>query len=294
MPGRRPPADTRFVLLLFALIALLSACQSVSSKASSTTTNTTATASTASDTTTTSFAVVQVVQRSAQSDQVPVGKSGTVTATCQSGEQLLSGGYYVYAWEAAANVVASYPSAQDSWTVTDDNTSGPSYVSITAYANCLQAPYSVGLRLVSSTSQSSSTSQATTVDCPSGTVRTGGGFQAAGGIAASTPTAHGWSITPGVVGKVFALCATERLRAAPATSATFTTKMVFGSPQSGSAHCQEGQIVTGGGYSFEQGETFIAVNALALDASSWDIGAAGGYNAVSVVVWAACVIAPQA
>lgn len=93
-------------------------------------------------------------------------------------------------------------------------------------------------------------------------------------------------------GKVFALCATEGLRAAPATSATFTTRMVFGSPQGGSAHCQDGQIVTGGGYSFDQGETAIAVNALAPDAASWGIGAARGYNAVSVEVWTTCVIAP--
>ncbi len=131
------------------------------------------------------FTAVKVVQRSAQSDQVPVGESGTVTATCEQHEQLLSGGYYVNAWEAAANVVASYPSSKDSWTVTDDNTLGPSSVSITAYANCLQAPYSVGLRLMSSTPL------ATKVDCPAGAVMTGGGFQGTGGIAASTPTSRG-------------------------------------------------------------------------------------------------------
>jgi hypothetical protein len=166
-------------------------------------------------------------------------------------------------------------------------------VSITAYANCLQAPYSIDLRLVSGTSQPSGALQATTVDCPSGAVPTGGGFQTAEGITASTPTAQGWSIMPGGVGKAFALCATEGLRAAPATSATFTTRMVFGSPQGGNAHCQNGQIVTGGGYGFEQGATAIASNALAPDAASWGIGAAGGYNAVTVVVWAACVIARQ-
>jgi hypothetical protein len=124
-------------------------------------------------------------------------------------------------------------------------------------------------------------------------VLTGGGFQTADGITASTPTSHGWRIMPGGAGKVFALCATERLRSAAATSATFPIKMVFGSPQGGSAHCQDGQIVTGGGYSFAQGATSIAVNALAPDAASWGIGAAGGYNAVSVVVWATCVIAPR-
>lgn len=292
MPRRSPLVDTFLVLLLLALLCTLDACQSSSSRASSPTTNATAPAPSASKTTSTGFTIVKVVQRSTQSDQVPVGKSGTVTATCEQHEQLLSGGYYVYAWEAAADVVASYPSSQDSWTVTDDNTLGPSYVSITAYANCLQAPYSIGLRLVSNMNQSSGTSQATTVDCPSGAVITGGGFQAAGGIVTSVPTAHGWSM-PGGAGKVFALCATERLRAAPATSTTFTTKMVFGSPQGGSAHCQDGQIVTGGGYSFAQGVTSIAINALAQDAASWGIGAAGGYNTVSVVVWAACVIAPQ-
>ncbi len=293
MPGRRASSDTLFVLLLLAIISILSACQTTSSKATSTTTtNTTAAAPTGSKTTAPSFTVVQVVRRDAQGDNVPGGKIGMVTATCEPGEQMLSGGYYVYAWEAEANVVASYPSGPNAWTVTDDNTHGTD-LTITAYANCLQAPYSVGLRLVSSTSLSSGTPQATTIACPSGAVLTGGGFQVAGGIAALTPTAHGWRIMPGGVGKVFALCATERLRAAPATSATFTTKMVFGSPQGGSAHCPDGQIVTGGGYSFAQGETFIAVNALAPDAASWNIGAAGGYNAVSVVVWATCVIAPQ-
>jgi hypothetical protein len=223
---------------------------------------------------------------------VRVGKSGTVTSACQPGEQLLSGGFYVYAFEAAADVVASYPSTPNAWTVTDDNTLGPCYVTIFAYATCLQAPYSVGVRIVSSASQSSAgASQATSTDCPPGAVITGGGFQ--GGISSSRPTSSGWTSAISGPGKVFALCATKRLRGAPAASATFTTQTVFGSPQGASAHCPDGQLVTGGGYSFAQGETSIAVNALAPDATSWGIGAAGGYNPVSVVVWATCVIAPR-
>jgi hypothetical protein len=122
MQRRRPLAETLYALPLVALIAFICACQPIPSKSSGTSTkNTPSPIAPASATTTARFSVVTVVQRSAQSDQVPVGKRGTVTASCEDGEQLLSGGYYVYAWEAAANVVASYPSALDSWTVTDDN-----------------------------------------------------------------------------------------------------------------------------------------------------------------------------
>lgn len=162
MPRRHPPTEALFVLLLLVMISILSACQNTSSKANSTTTNTTAAAPTGSKTTTPSFTIVQLVRRSAQGNNVPGGKIGMVTATCKPGEQMLSGGYYVYAWEAEANVVASYPSDQNAWTVTDDNTHSTD-LTITAYANCLQAPYSVGLRLVSGTSQSSGTPQATPI-----------------------------------------------------------------------------------------------------------------------------------
>jgi hypothetical protein len=278
MRRTRPRPDTFLVLLLLPLVCATSACQSRSVSASSAPAP--------------HFAMVKLVRREAQGAPVPVGKSGTVTAACQPGEQLLSGGYDVYAFEGAASVVASHPSAPDAWTVTDDNTQGPSYVTISAYATCLQAPYSIGIRIVSSDSQSPGGAlQATTAACPDGAVVTGGGFQ--GGAAFSKPVSNGWEGAVSGSGKVFALCATERLRAAPATSAQFTTRIVFGSPQGGSAHCKDGQIVTGGGYSFEQGETFIAADALAPDATSWVIGAAGGYNPVTVVVWAACVIAPQ-
>jgi hypothetical protein len=93
-------------------------------------------------------------------------------------------------------------------------------------------------------------------------------------------------------GKSGTIDAARQLRAAPAQSAQFTTRMVFGPPQGGAAQCGAGQIVTGGGYSFAQGQTAIAVNTLAPDASGWGICAAGGYRPVSVTVWAVCVIAP--
>src|ERR1035441_1470996 len=42
---------------------------------------------------------------------IPVGQKGTLTVACASGEQLLSGGFYGYAFEQAAYIVESYPSA---------------------------------------------------------------------------------------------------------------------------------------------------------------------------------------
>ena len=298
MPQRWSRLAALPALFLLVMIGALSGCQSAASRASSTAatgTPSTATSTAVITTTATRVAAVKLVQRSAQSDKIPVGKIGTVVATCQPGEQLLSGGYYVYAFEAAASVVASYPSGQDAWTVTDDNTHGPSYVQIIAYANCLQAPYSVGMRILSSTSQPvGNTFQETSVACPSGAVITGGGFQAAGGVAASMPTSRGWRGVLSGPGKVFALCATQHAQAASARSASFTTQNVFGPPQNGEAQCEAGQVVTGGGYSFAQGQTFIAMNTLASDASRWEIGVAGSYDPVSVTVWAACVIVPQA
>src|SRR5262249_24180069 len=92
-PFLHPFLHPFLILPLFALVCPLSACQADPSGASS------------------SHTTVKLVRREAHSDTVPVGSSGTVTATCQPGEHLLSGGYYVYAWEGAASVEASFPSA---------------------------------------------------------------------------------------------------------------------------------------------------------------------------------------
>ena len=64
--------------------------------------------------------VATMAQYTNTSARIAVGATGAVTASCQRGEQMLSGGYAADAFESA-NITSSYPSGPNSWTVSTVN-----------------------------------------------------------------------------------------------------------------------------------------------------------------------------
>lgn len=96
------------------------------------------------------------------SARIPVGANGAVTVSCRSGEQMLSGGYGVDAFESA-NVTSSYPSGPNSWTVSNINTASPGWIVLSVSVNCLRASVSLGMHIVHETvNTSNETAQSTT------------------------------------------------------------------------------------------------------------------------------------
>jgi hypothetical protein len=146
----------------------------------------------------------------------------TVTATCAGGDVLLGGGWAVD--DFLAFVTSSYPSSATAWTVTahDEGQDGGSHAfTITAYAECLHGNFSPGISAVSATPSipKDSTYHEKTVNCPSGSVVTGGGFRGTNGTGENIPAANGWTAGLGVqLGSsaspsLYALCATAHLSA---------------------------------------------------------------------------------
>ena len=203
----------------------------------------------------------------------PANQPATARATCASGEQLVSGGYYANVFEAVS-VQASYPSGSNAWTVIASS----SFIVLTSYAFCLQANVPIQVTVAHATG--SSTISAT---CPAGTVLTGGGWQDASN---PVPANNGWQVDGATNGQVYALCASNAyLTAAPPASTTTMLPAGYGDAGGVSAHCQSGQIATGGGFS---GDNDIFTEGT--DCSSWSVsGYSYSTTAQAVVVWAVCL-----
>ena len=237
----------------------------------------------------------QMVQYTKTSARIAVGATGSVTASCPAGEQMLSGGYGVDAFESA-NIMSSYPSGPNSWTVSTINNASPSWIALSASVNCLRANVSVGARIVHEmVNIANEAAQSMTAQCPPGAVVTGGGYETTGFVDASIPQAPGWNImaSGGSKAEVFALCATNHARAAPSTSTPFAIPHCFGCYGSGNARCGNGQLLTGGGFRIAEGSNRFLANGAASDFSSWSVVAAGdGYASTTPhpSAWATCVL----
>jgi len=229
------------------------------------------------------------------SARIAVGGYGAVTASCQRGEQMLSGGYAVDAFESA-NIMSSYPSGPSSWTVSTVNNASPGWIVLSVSVNCLHANVSVGAQIVRDTVNiSNGKAQNATVKCPVGAVVTGGGYKTAGFVDASMPQVSGWNVTAsgGSKAEIFAMCATKHVRAAPSTSAPFNIEQCFGCYGAGKAKCGTNQLLTGGGFSITDGNNRFLADGAASDFSSWSIQAVGdGYASTSPhpSAWATCVL----
>lgn len=236
-----------------------------------------------------------MVQYTKASARIPVGAAGSVTATCRGGEQMLSGGYGVDAFESA-NIMSSYPAGPNSWTVSTLNNASPSWIVLSVSVNCLQANVPVGAQIVHETvNMSNEAAQSVMAKCPAGAVVTGGGYKTTGFVDASMPQVSGWNVTAigGSKAEIFAICATKHVRAAPPTSAPFTIEQCFGCYGAGGAKCGTDQLLTGGGFSITDGNNRFLADGAAWDFSSWSVQAAGdGYASTTPrsSAWATCVL----
>jgi hypothetical protein len=206
-----------------------------------------------------------VVERHQHAVTVPVGADGTATASCAVGEQLLGGGYELSA--GGTLPFASYPSAANTWTVrVHPRVGGP--LQLTAFADCLQAPFDVGATIVTGAPDTGSPPPSihveanTAAECPAGTTLTGGGFQLAG-----DGNGYIWDLRPShnpafwnawvAIGLVvsgpitvtpYAVCARAHLANPPDPHPSFPFTIPAMRSAAASASCPSGQLLTAGGY----------------------------------------------
>jgi hypothetical protein len=205
----------------------------------------------------------------------------TVTAACPSGEPLLSGGYSVQA--DAGYIVSSYPSSAGAWTVTAHNegnggTGGP--VTLTAYANCLQANFPVTAQVASASPgvPADGNAHSFTTSCPAGTIVTGGGFQGSNGNSLSMPSSNGWTAQLSVqVGssaapKLFAICVSGKLAAGATPSAT--APVTTSTAADLTISCPSGQLLVSGGYGEGDYAGGANTSTATPDFSQWHVQAA--------------------
>ena len=211
-----------------------------------------------------------------------------VTASCPNGEPVLSGGYTLD--DPLAFVSSSYDSgvgvSGSAWTINahDEGQDGGSHpVTVTAYADCLQANFAANT-LDESSAPNVLAVGIQTASCPPGTVVTGGGYRFSAGGGVSLPSGNGWQAALSVqrnstaVPIVIAVCAGNHLTAA----ATPSTAKTFGPGINGavSVACAQGQILVGGG-SKGDGSGSIPSDAATNDVSHWQVQAIGPNPAAS-------------
>jgi hypothetical protein len=137
----------------------------------------------------------------------------TVTATCQTDEQLIGGGFSAgNVFEYALFLRASYPDS-NAWTVKTDSIS---HYAVTAFAYCLRGEPSLGTQIVSGK------------DCPS----------------ASTALSHGKTENGDVT-----LCAAHHVASTSRATAPMSLTATHNGyqPESGSVECPPGALALDGG-----------------------------------------------
>lgn len=235
-----------------------------------------------------SAATATIVTHQVVGSTLPVGQKQTLSVSCASGEQLLSGGFYGYAFEQAAYIVSSYPSTANTWTVTIDNTIAPSTAVLTAYVYCLQASYSLGTTIVQATNSSSS--GLVTANCPTSSMLIAGGYAGTKRIVTtSSPGGNGWQTDAGTA---YAICATQNVTSTSLTSATFTTPT--NSTSSGAtATCASGLLASGGGFSGPNSGSMPPIYISEEGNTGWGVAAGGSGSQSTITVWAVCASFPD-
>jgi hypothetical protein len=206
-------------------------------------------------------------------------KLGSATATCNAGEQMVSGGYGVTT-TAYSNtidavhypidqypIVASYPSSPTSWTATLLNRVQGATL-LVVHAECVST--SVGVQIASALGNIDT--NAVTATCPQGSQRTGGGWQVTNvnqtkevvTIQSSLPSGtNGWSVkarpargstasTQSNQIKSFVVCAANTLTTSTGASSAVTAPPGLPNivtPGPGHASCGSNQLLVGAGFS---------------------------------------------
>ena len=221
---------------------------------------------------------------------LPVQADTTVSARCLSGEQMLSGGFYMS--DRVNPVFESYPSASDTWTVTAS--SGFANATLSVTATCLQANFSAHIQIFSF---NSSRSNPNTFTCPAGSVLTGGGFRAY--AARAEPVGNGWLGKPALgsgLNTNYVLCATTNLIPVAAQSTAFSAP-----PQASTGlqtlTCPAGSQLTGGGFTYDYSVADVYANVPRGDSPviGWSVGVYNNdsSNTQTASIWAICVQVPS-
>lgn len=206
-----------------------------------------------------------------------------LTASCKSDEQMLGGGYYMPAELSAMAIAAtaSYPSADDTWSVIFEVADVPIANQLEGNpligsVYCLTTQdYPIGAVVVSETISPAASAEeiSVAISCPANSVLTGGGFRtgvsgpdfglhnadlfASAPTMASNGTADGWQVAAYYFPQdnpqpttAYAVCATENLVAGPLIidDLDHTTLPYAWGAASPSAECPRDMFTTAGGY----------------------------------------------
>jgi len=226
----------------------------------------------------------------------------TVSASCASGEQMLSGGYSISNTNKINTAFSDYPSSSNTWkasltlNVTVSTT-------LTATVLCLKANFLLHSQIVhKAATVATGTTVPVTVGCPSGTIITGGGFTATPNgytfVVGSTPGSAGWGMATkfgsggsSITEAVYAVCA-HNLSGPTITSQNISVGM--SSSASSLPICTGSTLRTGGGFSNSDpsgdANNFIDESGPASSNAEWAVGM---YNrdsssAHGAVGWAFC------
>ena len=159
---------------------------------------------------------------------------------------MISGGFSSSdTFEYDAILVASYPSRANTWTAAAA-ASSTFLLSVQVY--CLPASLALGVTAVQA--PVSPTGSAT---CPTDTTLLSGGFAGGSPAIRSRPNGNGWYAAgaAGYSGRVYALCASQRVSAGSIVSASFNPHSSAHSyyPAAQSVICPAGQTAISGGFS---------------------------------------------
>lgn len=223
-----------------------------------------------------------VIVRTA-SAQVPSQAAYTqVSASCQTGEQLIGGGFSASgAFEYEVKIVASYPASATTWTAAA--AASPAFT-LSAEAYCL--PMSITLGLVIG---HASTTPSGSVSCPPGTVLLSGGFQGDEVFSASRPDGNGWYATTfGSSGTVYDLCASQHVSAGGMVTAPFNPHSSAHNyyPAGATVACPAGQSAISGGFS-SGGDLILTSASGGSPFQQWSVTAGGDGD---MALYARCVI----
>jgi hypothetical protein len=214
------------------------------------------------------LAPYQIVQRHVAPIVIAPGTPARTIAACMSGEQLVGGGYTV----DGGNVFPTdnRPISLTAWLVQAFN-STPAPIQVTAFADCLQAPFSAGEVIVNGPTvavvpPNAATSVAT---CPAGATVTGGGWSMdisapTGRVFFSLPSSsfNAWGVaivaTSGSINaRSVALCSTLNLTGNSIVSNPLTIPPLSNAVTSVS--CPAGTHLSSGGFRIAPGQNVIPV-----------------------------------
>jgi hypothetical protein len=199
----------------------------------------------------------QVVTHAMSASGSTAGTALSATASCASGEQMVSGGYYV---QSAGGYPAftphrNFPSGVNAWTASVVINGA---TTLYAHVECVKANFALHMQWVHQTaSVAPGAAKVVGAPCPSGTVLTGGGYQITqtglAWVVASVPASEGWGLET-QVDSVSGSPVSETVYAGCAQNLSATTGVVntvtvpTAGISSNTADCSGGQLLTGGGF----------------------------------------------